>query len=83
VATSTYKWIFLSAIGLILVGCYLCFKQIALFLWVDTCLDLGGSFDYESELCDFSQTHAYAPTSAYALGSRLLSRRSGHDRLGP
>jgi hypothetical protein len=41
--------------------------QVALFLWVDTCLDLGGSFDYQAKLCDFSQSHAYEPQPSYAL----------------
>ena len=63
---SAFNWILVVAIALILLGCYLCFTQVALFSWIDTCLDLGGSFDYEAELCDFSRTHAYKPLPSYA-----------------
>jgi hypothetical protein len=67
VPNSPLNWALVVAIAFILLGCYLCFTHVALSLWVDTCLDLGGSFDYETELCDFSRTHAYEPRSAYAL----------------
>jgi len=30
---------------------------------VDTCLDQGGSYDYESMKCDFEQTHERIPFS--------------------
>jgi hypothetical protein len=31
------------------------------WLAVDSCLDLGGSFDYVAGICDFSKSHPFAP----------------------
>lgn len=32
------------------------------FLEVDACLDSGGSYDYKNKVCDFKQSHPYAPS---------------------
>jgi hypothetical protein len=31
------------------------------FLDVDSCLDRGGSYDYEKNKCDFNESHPYIP----------------------
>jgi hypothetical protein len=34
------------------------------FLAIDTCLDRGGSFDYDRMQCDYEQNHPYVSFSA-------------------
>jgi hypothetical protein len=41
---------------------------------VDDCLDVGGSFNYETMTCDFERSHPYVPFSARHPG---LFRQSG------
>lgn len=31
---------------------------------IDDCLDMGGSFNYETMTCDFEKSHPYVPLSA-------------------
>jgi hypothetical protein len=41
---------------------------------IDDCLDMGGSFNYETMTCDFETSHPYVPFSARHPG---LFRQSG------
>jgi hypothetical protein len=42
------------------------------FLAVDSCLDSGGSFDYESGTCDKLNSHPYAPNTFLWTAALLL-----------
>ena len=42
------------------------------FLAADSCLDSGGSFNYESGTCDKLNNHPYAPNTFLWFGALLL-----------
>ena len=50
-------------VALMLVAVGVIWSPLATFFAVDSCLDAGGSFDYVARVCDFEQTHTYAPTN--------------------
>ncbi len=47
----------LAAVTLILFGVFLALQPISYARQVDSCLDRGGSFDYENHRCDFGISH--------------------------
>jgi hypothetical protein len=58
----------MKATHLLILGLTLIFAAVALvwppfvtFINIDSCLDMGGVYDYAANVCDFEQSHPYAP----------------------
>jgi hypothetical protein len=61
---------------LLLISVGLLGPRIIRFEAVDSCLDLGGSFDYEKGVCDYNQSHPYQPSkpmNPLALSASIVS----------
>ena len=79
---------------LIVVAGYLAWQPVSLSFAVDGCLDQGGSFDYETQTCDFETSHPYVSHNesdrayflaaivigAFGVASILIARRSRTTR---
>ena len=77
-----------SSIVLVIAGVFLAWPPLAEFLAVDSCLDMGGSFDYDKSICDFRVNHPYQPyphvpysiAAAIIIGIGVILVLSGNYR---
>ena len=70
----------IAAITLILFGVFLALQPISYAWEIDSCLDRGGSFDYENHRCDFDANHptgSAVSRSAIYYGLALISFAGG------
>lgn len=58
IESSLIAWVFLVILILGFLGTYY-YPQIVIMSEIDRCLDLGGSFDYDSCSCDYNTSHKY------------------------
>ncbi len=70
----------IAAATLLLLGVFLALQPISYARQIDSCLDRGGSFDYENHRCDFDNSHpagAWVSRSAVYLAFALISFAGG------
>ncbi len=75
----------IAAATLILFGVFLALQPISYARQIDSCLDDGGSFDYENHRCDFNVNHpAGSAASRYFIyyGLALVSFAGGLKLVG-
>jgi hypothetical protein len=58
---------FVFGVAFLVAGGYLLWLDFELFSSVDSCLDSGGSFNYDLRECDFTQSHEYKAQRSYSL----------------
>ncbi len=67
------KTLFLILGFAFLAGGALCFwPEASLFFVVESCLDAGGSYNFEAAHCDFKQSHPVLPALKSSINSPLL-----------
>ncbi len=75
----------IAAATLILFGVFLALQPISYARQIDSCLDDGGSFDYENHRCDFNVNHpagSAASRSFIYYGLALVSFAGGLKLVG-
>lgn len=62
----------LAGFVFLLVGVYFFWPTEDSFFIIDSCLDSGGSYDYERSQCDFQQSHPVGTAKKHFSSSPLL-----------
>ncbi len=50
-----------AGVTLLVAAMALIWRSMAEFIAVDACLDRGGSYNYATGVCDFTESHPFAP----------------------
>ena len=85
----------LVGVALLLIAAGLAWPPLSTSIAIDSCLDMGGSFDYAARTCDLERRHPYAPEdstmrllvgalfavagSAITIFGRYVGRRSAGE----